>query len=162
MGCFSWTYANRDTEVANIMDGNYYKMLIPKEYGGGAIKDSYRGYGRIGRVKENNQIELYDMYEVLAFWNAEMPYKDGKVKDYLKYEGDSLPDLKPIDGDTDANRLIGIQIGCYDRDINKLKYPLKLVTRYYEGSYESCQGRSYGDPNQGWYPLSWDEFEPDE
>lgn len=48
---------------------------------------------------------------------------------------------------------IGIGIGCYDDQIDKLKYPLKLVSVSYTGTYEDLKGRSYGDPNQGWSPI---------
>ena len=37
----------------------------------------------------------------------------------------------------------------------KLKYPLKLVSASYKGTYEECEGRSYGDPNQGFYKTYW-------
>ena len=45
MGCFSWVKADRTTKIANIREGKPFKLLIPKEFGGGFIKDHYRGYG---------------------------------------------------------------------------------------------------------------------
>lgn len=54
---------------------------------------------------------------------------------------------------TIKNRLIGIDIGCYDEQVDQLKYPLKLVSVSYKGNYEDCNGRSYTDPNQGWSVL---------
>ena len=53
------------------------------------------------------------------------------------------------------NRCKGIDIGCYDKQIAKLKYPLKLVSASYKGTYEECEMRSYGDPNQGFYKTYW-------
>lgn len=53
------------------------------------------------------------------------------------------------------NRCKGIDIGCYDKDIDKLKYPLKLVSASYNGTYEDCENKSYGDPNQGFYKTYW-------
>ena len=55
------------------------------------------------------------------------------------------------------NRCNGIDIGCYDRQIDKLKYPLKLVSASYKGTYEECAGRSYCDPNQGFNKGYWDK-----
>lgn len=152
MGSFSWTKADKLTKVANIVEGKVFKCLIPKEFGGGFIKDYYQGYGRLD-VKEDGTPK-YDMYELLAFWNAdkEVPSGNGEtVHSILKYDG-AFPLLKEIDQYTDHNRKLGIKIGCYDEQINNLKYPLKLVSASYNGTYEECDGRSYGDPNQGWTP----------
>jgi hypothetical protein len=94
------------------------------------------------------------MYELLAFWNADkkMPFESDTVKDHLQWNGD-FPLLKEIDEHTDDNRSIGIDIGCYDGQIDRLKYPLKLVSTSYKGTYEECKGRSYNDPEQGFYPV---------
>lgn len=155
MGSFSWTKADyHNTQEANVREGKSFKFLIPAEFGGGFIKDKYRDYGDLGYAKEEN--ERWDMYELLAIWNADMPYKDGKVRDYLK---GNISAMKRYDADTYTNRLIGIEIGCYADQIDKLKYPLKLVSASYKGTYEECEGRSYGDPNQGWGALSWEEWE---
>ena len=100
------------------------------------------------------------MYELLAFWNAEMQmlFSEDTVKDRLKWDGD-FPVLKEIDEYTRKNRSVGIDIGCYDREIDKLKYPLKLVSASYKGTYEECEGKSYGDPDQGFYPVRRDRKE---
>jgi len=66
------------------------------------------------------------MYELLAFWNK---------ADGLKYDGE-YPAMKETDGYTDHNREKGIDIGCYDNDIARLKYPLKLVSASFDGTYE--------------------------
>lgn len=154
MGSFSWTKADIDnTQVANIQGGKTFKFLIPAEFGGGFIRDRYRDYGDLGNLGDEE--ESWDMYELLAIWNADMPYMNGKVRDYL--EGNISP-MKKQDNNTFDNRKIGIEIGCYEDEVDKLKYPLKLVSPSYKGSYEECEGRSYGDPNQGWSPLSWEEY----
>lgn len=161
MGSFSWTKADKLTKVANIVTGKPFKFLIPKEFGGGFIKDYYQDYGYLG-VKENGYPK-YDMYELLAFWNAdiEIPFSDEEiVRSELKYDGE-FPLLKEIDQYTDNNRSLGIDIGCYDAQIDKLKYPLKLVSASYKGTYEECSGRSYGDPNQGFCPLYRSKDEQD-
>lgn len=149
MGSFSWTKADRLTKVANIVEGKPFKMLIPQEFGGGYVKDHYQGYGRVGLKQDLSP--KYDMYELLAFWNA-----DEEARSRLRYDGE-YPLMKEIDEYTDHNRLIGIDIGCYDYEIDALKFPLKLVSASYRGSYEDCDGRSYADPMQGSGSLSWSE-----
>ena len=156
MGSFSWMKADTLTNTANVLEGAPFKFLIPKEYGGGFIKDHYQDYGYLGH---NNEQHEHDMYELLAFWNYDAPYKSGRVKDYLQYSGDIFPSLKRIDQYTDNNRGIGIDIGCYSHDINLLKYPLKLVSCSYTGTYEDCMGRSYNDPEQGWIKTKRDSLD---
>lgn len=166
MGSFSWLKADKLTKVANIVIDAPFKFLIPREFGGGYIKDYYQDYGNLG-TKKNGE-PRYDMYELLAFWNANMKYLtytghgmpriatatyDGSiVKDHLKWDGE-FPLLKEIDQYTHHNRIIGIDIGCYDDEIDLLKYPLKLVSASFKGTYEECEGRSYGDPEQGFHPT---------
>lgn len=151
MGSFSWLKADTLTDVANVVSDRPFKFLIPAEFGGGYIKEKYQDYGDLGTNDEGSP--KYDMYELLAFWNADMQKKDGTlVRDSLKYTG-NFPLMKECDEYTYDNRLIGIEIGCYDDDIAKLKYPLKLVSASYKGTYEDCEGRSFSDPNQGFGPL---------
>lgn len=157
MGSFSWLRANVDTEKANIAEGDRFACLIPKEFGGGYIEDTYQDYGNLG-TKENGRPK-YDLYELLAFWNNDRPYFHGvgeTVKDNLHYNGD-FPNLKEIDEFTDANRSIGIDIGCYDREIDRLKYPLKLVSVSYakNHTYEDCPYKSFSDIEQGFHSYSW-------
>lgn len=154
MGSFSWLKADNLTRVKNIAYNKPFKFLIPKEFGGGFIKEHYQDYGDLG-MKDNGNPK-YDMYELLAFWNSDMSYKDGTVRDYLQYDGE-FPLMKEVDRFTDNNRCIGIDIGCYDYQIDKLKYPLKLVSASYNGTYEECEGKSYGDPDQGFYETYRDE-----
>lgn len=168
MGSFSWLKADNLTQIRNIASDHPFKCLIPKEFGGGFIKDRYQDYGYLG-VKENGEPK-YDMYELLAFWNAHMLMPkyinrgrdkldaifDGSlVKDHLTWNGE-FPLLKEIDEHTMKNRNIGIDIGCYDKEIDQLKYPLKLVSASYRGTYEECEGKSYNDPDQGFYPVKRD------
>ena len=140
MGSFSWNKADKLTAIENVAFGTSFKFLIPKEFGGGFIKDYYQDYGYLG-TKENGEPK-YDMYELLAFWNN---------AEGLKYSGDEYPLMKEIDKYTDDNRGEGIDIGCYDADILKLKYPLKLVSVSFEGTYEDCPDCSLGDPDQGFF-----------
>ena len=138
MGSFSWNKADKLTDVENIAYGSSFKFLIPKEFGGGFIKDKYQDYGLLG-TKENDEPK-HDMYEILAFWNK--PYS---VSGYVTGK------LKEIDEFTDKNRNIGIGISCYDYEILSLKYPLKLVSSSFKGTYEDLDTCSLGDPNQGFF-----------
>lgn len=76
---------------------------------------------------------------MLVIWND--PNK-------VKFNGEYNP-LKEIDEHTNFNRNLGIDIGCYDEEIDKLTYPLKLVSVSFKGSYEDLDKPSYGDPDQG-------------
>lgn len=140
MGSFSWNKADNLTNIENVAYDTPFKFLIPKEFGGGFIKDNYQDYGYLG-TKEDGEPK-YDMYEILAFWNK---------AEGLKYDGE-YPMMKEIDKYTDKNRLKGIDIGCYDKDIYKLKYPLKLVSASFQGTYEDLDTCSTGDPDQGFFP----------
>lgn len=98
MGSFSWNKADKLTAIENVSCGSSFKFLIPKEFGGGFIKDKYQDYGRLG-TKENGSPK-YDMYELLAFWNK---------ANGLMYDGE-FPLMKEIDEYTNDNRSLGIQI----------------------------------------------------
>ena len=149
MGSYSWTRADKTTPQKNICRGDVYKILIPQEFGGGFILDTYNDYGQIFAYDHTK--ETADLNGVLAYWN--------KCSD-MKYEGKTYPEtmeeiLKRGNTALDHNRYKGIDIGCEDEDIDKLKYPLKLVSVSYEGSYEDCIMRSYTDPEQGYRRTYW-------
>jgi hypothetical protein len=139
MGSFSWNKADKLTNTENVAYDRPFKFLIPKEFGGGFIKDYYQDYGYLG-TKDDGEPK-FDMYELLAFWN--------KAED-LKFDGER-PLMKEIDDHTDRNRSKGIDIGCYDNDILNLKYPLKLVSVSFKGTYEDLETCSLGDPDQGFF-----------
>ena len=149
MGCFSWMRADKTTKRSNIVDGDSYKILIPKEFGGGFIKDHYRGYGRVLWDTKDN---MADLYGILAYWNK---------RPNMIYDGDKYPSTMEdilTKGKTGhyGNRWRGINISRYNGDIDKLKYPLKLVSASYKGTYEDCEGVSYSDPNQGFFKTYWE------
>ena len=139
MGSFSWNKADELTAIENVAYGTSFKFLIPKEFGGGFIKDKYQDYGYLG-TKEDGEPK-HDMYELLAFWNSPK---------LVNYDGD-FPMLKEIDDHTHKNRSVGIGIGCYDNEILNLKFPLKLVSASFKGTYEDLKTCSLGDPDQGFY-----------
>lgn len=154
MGSFSWLRANVDVKIVNILEGDKIACLIPKEFGGGYIEDTYQDYGNLGTKEDGSP--KYDLYELLAFWNKDAKYGEKTIGDYLKYGGE-FPNLKETDEFTDANRGIGIDIGCYDREIDRLKYPLKLVSVSYakNHTYEDCPYKSFRDTEQGFYSYDW-------
>ena len=139
MGSFSWNKADDLTSIENVAYGTSFKFLIPIEFGGGFIKDTYQDYGYLG-TKEDGEPK-YDMYELLAFWNK---------AEGLIYDG-QYPLMKEINEYTNKNRNKGIDIGCYDKDILKLKYPLKLVSASFKGTYEDLYVPSLADPDQGFF-----------
>ena len=94
MGSFSWNKADELTQVENVACGSSFKFLIPKEFGGGFIKDKYQDYGHLGLDKDGEP--KYDMYELLAFWNN---------AEGLKYNGEK-PLMKEIDEYTNDNYLL--------------------------------------------------------
>jgi hypothetical protein len=91
MGNFSWNKADKSTAIENIAHDLPFKFLIPKEFGGGFIKDNYQGYGILGTKEDGS--DKYDMFELLAFWN---------IPDKVKYDGE-FSYMKEIDHHTHKN-----------------------------------------------------------
>lgn len=149
MGSFSWTRADKTTKRSNLTDGDIYKILIPKEFGGGYIRDKYYDYGIVFEYDDTK--ENADLYGILAYWNK----CDGMEFDGEEYPSTMEDILKRGKTELQNNRCKGIEIGCYDNDIKKLKYPLKLVSASYQGTYEDCKMRSYSDPEQGFIKTYW-------
>ena len=147
MGSFSWMRADKTTKRSNLTFGDVYKILIPKEFGGGFIKDIYYDYGRVFYGTDHEA----DLYGILAYWNK----CEGMVFDGEEYPSTMEDILKRGKTRLQGNRCNGIAIGCYNEDIDKLKYPLKLVSASYKGTYEECERRSYGDLDQGFYKKYW-------
>lgn len=135
MGTFSWLRADRTTRTANVYEGSKFKFLIPKEFGGGFFLDTYEGYGKL----THDGVE-YDMYEILAAWNK---------PERIKIAEGVNPKLPHVSENTSHNRGIGVDISAYDVHALLLRYPIKLVSPRYNGSYEDCTSLSLGDPNQG-------------
>lgn len=79
---------------------------------------------------------------------------NGKNTDRIGY-GEEYPATMGGRTCLQNNRCKGIHIGCYNEEIDRLKYPLKLVSASYKGTYEECKGKSYVDPEQGFYKTYW-------
>lgn len=175
MGEFSWTKADiHHTKLANVVYETPFKFLIPAAYGGGHIKSHYEGHGILHNGMNATE---YDMFELLAFWNADMPLDDrlvhkaslmgvlpaepaavATIRDLLRHNGE-FTGMKQKDEYTMHNRRVGILIGTYDDDVDALQYPLKLVSASCITTYEDCPARSYMDPNQGCDKLSWRAYD---
>ncbi len=154
MGSFSWLYADNGLGSANIRYGKPFKLMLPeearKETGFVSLADDYSDYGILSVMGKT-----FDLYELLAVWNRNMPYKEGKVADYLKGVSEGVW-MKNKDEHTDDNREIGIDIS-YDKE-DELIYPLKLAHDDFKGLYEDIPFMSYEDPNQGCDMLTWSEY----
>lgn len=149
MGSFSWLRADVTSNKANVSLEDRFACLIPKEFGGGYIVDNYQDYGYLGTKEDGTP--KYDLYELLAIWNKDLLSEDVIM-------GQDL--LKEIDENTDYNRGLGICIGCYNIDIDILKYPLKLVSVGYAKThtYEDCPYKSFDDTEQGFYSYEWKDL----
>jgi len=148
MGSFSWTRADKTTKRKNLTRGDSYKILIPLEFGGGFIKDIYYDHGYVFYYDKK---ETADLYGILAYWNK----CEGMIYDGEGYPSTMKDILERGNTCSENNRCKGIDIGCYDDEIDKLEYPLKLVSASYKGTYEECDMRSYGDPEQGSIKTYW-------
>ena len=163
MGCFSFIRADQCIKQKNLVMGDSYKILIPKQLGGGYIKDRYWDYGYINHYHEAvyydekgkktplGEVEA-DLYGLLAWFNC--PKQTQYIGEYPK---NILDVIARGCTHVDSNRHIGIEIGCYDNQVDKLKYPLKLVSLSCKETYEQCKGRTYGDPEQGFKRTYWYE-----
>lgn len=173
MGSFSWTRAEHTTKRANLTYGDKYKMLVPKEFGGGYIKDIYYDYGKLFECRKVSDFafarcqgyftyvdakgqtySMYstaDVYGILAYWNS----VEGMNFDGVERPLTMIDILKRGRTHEDINRCKGVRIGCCVEEVDELKYPLKFVSPSYNGTYEDCGGRSYGDPNQGFGKYAW-------
>lgn len=190
MGSFSFTRADLCTRRSNFIEGDKYKMLIPKEFGGGYILDMYFDYGKVFDEPEwgakyvdaegnehlathlgfrtgdyvppanNNGIitgtihnaKYADIYGILAWMNGcpDLHYSSAtKPKHIISILQDGMTDNQD-------NRCKGIELEGNDDAYNNVKFPLKLVSTKFQGTYEDCPGVSHWDPNQGFSAYTWD------
>lgn len=138
MGQFSWLDCKTGEQVVDDKRRDVY-VLIPKEFGGGHIKEEcYDGYGRFGG---------HDIFDLVVDWNRDYleEYRQDNtfICDWLQKKS-SVEDAF----NTMEKRSIGISIACYDKDNERLHYPIK-ITHDPNAVYEECSP-SMSDPNQGW------------
>lgn len=147
MGQFSWLDCRTEEQIVDNKERDVY-VLIPKEFGGGHIKETcYDGYGDFGG---------YDIYDLVVDWNREY------LEEYRKddsFKCDWLQKFESVEKAFEKlpKRDIGISIACYDEDNERLHYPIK-ITHDPDAVYENCLA-SMSDPNQGW---EYEEEEEDE
>lgn len=149
MGSFSWLRADKTTKRKNLVHGDRYKILIPEEFGGGSITDVYFDYGYVFYF--NGTREIADLYGILAYWNK----CEGMIYDGEGYPSTMEDILERGNTTKQENRCKGIETGCFDEEVDRLKYPLKLVSISFQGTYEDCEMRSYRDPAQGFMKTYW-------
>ncbi|HCJ37840.1 MAG TPA: hypothetical protein DHV37_05885 [Erysipelotrichaceae bacterium] len=149
MGQFSWLDCITGEQILDGVKRDVY-VLVPKEYGGGHIKEiCYDGYGRFGG---------HDIYDLVVDWNMKYleEYRNNHSFkcDWLQRKSSVEEALEVMD-----KRDVGISIACYDEDNERIMFPIK-ITYDPEAIYEDCQP-SKSDPNQGWLVGDDDEDEDD-
>jgi hypothetical protein len=122
-------------------------------FGGGSLDGMYADYGEIALADETT----VDVYELLALWNS------AELRDALIGGAgfcEEEVNVKGVDGVwTPFARNVGIRVGCYDEDMLRLDWPLRIVpAENGDATYENVEGVSVGDSNQGFYARAWDEY----
>jgi hypothetical protein len=123
-------------------------------FGGGSLDGVYEDYG----VVSFSDGMSVDLYELIAMWNSAelvdvavnllgLDEEEARVK----FMGGAF---------TRFARNVGIRIGCYDDDMVRLQYPLRVVPAdNVSVSYETVGGISVVDPNQGFYARPWGDYD---
>lgn len=154
MGSFSFMYADGGKPgQANMLPGDDVRVLVPELFGGGSLDGTYADYGVVST--DGGDV---DVYELVALWNSAelvdvavnllgLDEEEARVK----FMGGAF---------TRFARNVGIRIGCYDDDMVRLQYPLRVVPiENASASYETVGGVSVGDPNQGFEACSWGDYD---
>lgn len=155
MGSFSFMYADGGKEnQANMVPGDRVRVLIPSIFGGGALNGVYDDYGNVA-FSDGSSV---DVYELIALWNS-AEVRAAAVEATGKPMGDVT--VEGTNGVlTPFARNVGIRIACYDDDMVSLSYPLRVVRGdNLTASYEMVEGVSVGDPNQGFGPVPWGDYD---
>lgn len=155
MGSFSFMYADGGKPgQANMLPGDDVRVLLPALFGGGSLDGVYDDYG----VVSFSDGMSVDLYELIAMWNS-AELVDAAVN-LLGLDEDEAR-VKFMGGAfTRFARNVGIRMACYDEDMVRLQYPLRVVPADNESvSYETAQGISVGDPNQGFDARPWGDYD---
>lgn len=154
MGSFSFMYADGGKgNQANMLPGDDVRVLVPALFGGGSLDGVYADYGNIALADETT----VDVYELLALWNS------AELRDALIGGASFCEEEVNVKGVDDVwtpfTRMVGIRVGCYDEDMLRLDWPLRIVpAENGDATYENVECVSVGDPNQGFYARAWDEY----
>lgn len=169
MGFFSWKTSDTNRSIANCYSKRRTFTVFVLCPDGTAIReDKYEGYGDFGG---------YDIFELVAEWNKDnltIDYLDKPKRNNWdkseegelwyqsalnRYHRDCnmLDDYKSGKDDVymlgqygeDWKRIIGINIACYDRQNEALKYPIKFVQNP-NLNYDDVKP-SKSCPNQGYF-----------
>jgi hypothetical protein len=109
MGFFSWKTSDTEKSISNrYSDRGALPVYVLCPDGSKIYEPNYEGYGEFGGR---------DMYALVAQWNFPEKCKDEN--------GNWLSDGKC--------RNLGIDIACYDRQNEALKYPIKIVENKHWG-----------------------------
>jgi len=128
MGCFSWIDCDRSRKRRKpIKIGEICYVLVPKEFGGGHICESYYdGYGHFGGQ---------DIYELAADWNKGYLSKDNLrkapvrkkfgglwdfEKEALREQGVSEEEISKKDEEA-REEYYQNALRCYQKSINKIE-----------------------------------------
>lgn len=121
MGFTSWKCSDTQRSISNnaSIKGTFkVYVLIPEEFGGGYIEED--NYEGYGKFGNK------DIFSLIAKWNCP----------------------ERCSGIETEDRIIGIEIACYDEQNEKLKYPIKITE--YPMKYEDAQA-SLNCENQGYF-----------
>lgn len=155
MGSFSFMYADGgEPDKANVVPGDAVRVLVPAEFGGGAVEGVYVDYGIVELADGSGSV---DVYELLAMWNS---YEVRKAaEEGFGLRGRRLA-RKTVDGVfTPFARIVAIDAAEYDSDMVCLKYPLKIVPAgNRRARYGSVTGVSVADPYQGFDAYPWSDL----
>jgi len=163
----NFLYAVKTGNKANILDGERVTLLLPEIIRRSTGVDKITGVlDGIRGVLVADTGEEYDLYELIAIWNRNVVLNnkgDGRGPAPLSYGrtlGTFIKEdrwLKTVDRSTEINRRMGIEVGCTNKDTDRLIYPLKLVPAGYTGQYEDTRFPSYADPFHGFMSVTWNE-----
>lgn len=137
MGSFSFTYADTNLLVGNVLAGARYKLLVPAVFGGGWVTQNYLDYGDVAYTYKGQTLEC-TLFGVLGAWNT--PGAGGR--DWMRAGRGSIYDP------------VGLELSLTAESMRALEFPLKLVSMGFTGVYEDCSGVSVPDEYQGVFGIT--------
>lgn len=154
MGCFSWTFADKNNKKSLKMGHKVY-ILTPDNQFIKTPDGGYEGYGRFFDSKKNKMVDVYDL---VVDWNKSFLLKildgvHGIITDFdmslaaLVEKGDAVAEefvKNEVEAGrapryllSDWKRCLGITIACYNEDNQNLPFPIKIVSCKNCGNYEN-------------------------
>lgn len=156
MGCFSWTFADKNNEKRLKMGHKGYILTPDNQF----IKTPDGGYEGYGKFFDSNKGVMVDVYDLVVDWNrphlteiVNNPLKKKEFNDLYKMlasfavVGDLFAEefvRNEVKAErvpnyllNDWKRCLGIEIACYDEDNQRLPFPIKIVSNKNCGNYKS-------------------------